>query len=614
LNAAQQYLRYPEEDYNDTTEKWLDTIEGKGPYAAETNPRKPDREKQGYIATPRHLATIVNAEPPFQEYLIATIQLLGNTDFDENLPFTSRDHGRVFDYTDTGPVGLLDMITRAGRQALLAAFFQKWRVHLRCRPETYSGRIYGSYKAKTSPFRAGIQPTNPLLTMFNTLPDIPRPVVTFTTLIVISAYEHSSMLETTRTYRAKLVNYQQVSDDLDDCGHSASKLWNVARYYSQQEWDDNGEIPSEADLKRELKDHERYSDLHSQSSQRVLEELAESFSGWLKKRKNGDTDVNPPGYRKRGDTHPRSTVTWKQNGIKHDSKHNQLRLSKGFNLKTHRSDFILAEYETRPDVTVENIQQVRAVWNGDRWELHLVCKVEIPVEDAPGDNTAGIDLGISNYLAIAYDDGDAELYPGNVLKQDKHYFTRDEYDTEGENGPSRRALRARQKLSRRKDHFLHALAKHVVEQCIDHEVGRIAIGELSKMREDENGDSRNWGKRGNKKLHGWEFDRFTRLLEYKAEEHGILVDRTSERDTSKTCSCCGRKRDANRVERGLYVCKSCGATMNADVNGAVNIRRKITQSPPTEDMSNGRLARPVAYLFNQTSGRFAPSERVGCEP
>jgi len=43
--------------------------------------------------------------------------------------------------------------------------------------------------------------------------------------------------------------------------------------------------------------------------------------------------------------------------------------------------------------------------------------------------------------------------------------------------------------------------------------------------------------------------------------------------------------------------------MNADVNGAVNIRRKITQNPPTEDMSNGRLARPVAYLFNKPPGR-----------
>jgi hypothetical protein len=93
-------------------------------------------------------------------------------------------------------------------------------------------------------------------------------ITAFNTMIFISTYEYSPMLETTRTYQAKIVNHQQVQDELDDCGHSASKLWNVARYHIQQEWDATGEIPSEADLKRELKDHERYSDLHSQSSQR----------------------------------------------------------------------------------------------------------------------------------------------------------------------------------------------------------------------------------------------------------------------------------------------------------------------------------------------------------
>ena len=133
------------------------------------------------------------------------------------------------------------------------------------------------------------------------------------------------MLETTRTYVARVTNHSQVRDDLDQCGFAASKLWNVGRYYIQQRWDEDGEIPDEAELKSELKDHERYSDLHSQSSQRVLEELAEAFTGWY----NSDDGNNPPGYRKRGDRHPRSTVTWKQKGIKHDDKHRQVRLSKG---------------------------------------------------------------------------------------------------------------------------------------------------------------------------------------------------------------------------------------------------------------------------------------------
>uniref|UniRef100_UPI003EC13F3D RNA-guided endonuclease InsQ/TnpB family protein n=1 Tax=Halobaculum sp. EA56 TaxID=3421648 RepID=UPI003EC13F3D len=219
-----------------------------------------------------------------------------------------------------------------------------------------------------------------------------------------------------------------------------------------------------------------------------------------------------------------------------------------------------------------------------------------------------------NYLAIDYEDGESELYPGNVLKEDKHYFTREEYQTEGENGPSKRAQKARQKLSRRKDHFLHTLSKHIVERCVEEDVGRIAVGDLSDIREDQNGDSRNWGMSGNKKLHGWEFDRFTRLLEYKAEEHGILVDRVDEGNTSKTCSCCGQIRDSNRVERGLYVCESCETTLNADVNGAVNIRRRITQSPPLGDMSNGWLAQPGVFLFDRESGSFNTREQGDCKP
>ncbi|MFD1689005.1 RNA-guided endonuclease TnpB family protein, partial [Halolamina salifodinae] len=55
-------------------------------------------------------------------------------------------------------------------------------------------------------------------------------------------------------------------------------------------------------------------------------------------------------------------------------------------------------------------------------------------------------------------------------------------------------------------------------------------------------------------------------------------------------------------------------TMNADVNGAVNIRRKITQSPPTGDMSNGWLAQPGVFLFDRESGSFTTREQGDCKP
>jgi putative transposase len=144
-----------------------------------------------------------------------------------------------------------------------------------------------------------------------------------------------------RTYVASIRNQRQVRDDLDALGFSASKLWNVGRWVCDRVWSETGHIPGHNELTTYLKTHERYDDLHSQSSQRVLQELAEAFNGWYGHRRNGDTRASPPGYRKHGDDHPRSTVTFKQKGFKVDTKNGRVRLSKGENHKSSWTDFIL---------------------------------------------------------------------------------------------------------------------------------------------------------------------------------------------------------------------------------------------------------------------------------
>ena len=102
------------------------------------------------------------------------------------------------------------------------------------------------------------------------------------------------MLTLHRTYRATIRNHGQVAEMFDCHGWSASKLWNVANYHSRQVWEETGEIPDHGDLKAELKTHPKYKGLHSQSSQRVLEELAEAFTSWYG---SDDDRDNPPGYR-----------------------------------------------------------------------------------------------------------------------------------------------------------------------------------------------------------------------------------------------------------------------------------------------------------------------------
>lgn len=424
------------------------------------------------------------------------------------------------------------------------------------------------------------------------------------------------MATTSRTYVCRIHNHQQVQDALDRHGWSASKLWNVALYHVRQQWVETGEIPAEAELKSEVKDHPKYEGLHSQSSQKVLEELSEAFTSWFN---SDDGRDNQPGYRKRNyydsegrrvhEEHPRSTVTWKANGFRHDTNHDRFRLSKG---KRHKEsprarDYILIEYDAPPEVVVENVQQIRAVWKDAkrRWELHVVCEHEIAAE-SPGENVAGVDLGICNAAAVALP-GDALLYPGNTLKEDMHYFTQQEYKTEGENGPSNKAQRLRETLARRTDHFLHALSKDLVERCSDHDVGTLVIGDLAGVNEQD------WGRHGNKRLDTWPYKRLTTLIDYKARERGIEVEVRDERGTSSKCSVCGHEDGGDRVERGLWTCSRCETVANADVNGADNIRQlALTTTPPlgSEDSGNGCLAQPRVIQFSRTHG-FQPRAPAG---
>lgn len=72
------------------------------------------------------------------------------------------------------------------------------------------------------------------------------------------------------------------------------------------------------------------------------------------------------------------------------------------------------------------------------------------------------------------------------------------------------------------------------------------------------------------------------LLTYKAEMEGISVEKVSEQNTSKSCSCCvGNSEKQTVSNKGLSVRDECEAVANADVNRIENIRHKVTPSLST---------------------------------
>ncbi|MHA2295819.1 MAG: zinc ribbon domain-containing protein, partial [Candidatus Hodarchaeales archaeon] len=100
----------------------------------------------------------------------------------------------------------------------------------------------------------------------------------------------------------------------------------------------------------------------------------------------------------------------------------------------------------------------------------------------------------------------------------------------------------------------------------------------------------------------WQFDRFTQLLTYKAEAAAIKIEKVSERNTSKTCSSCGKT--GNRIRRGLFLCKNkkCKqykVPVNADLNGARNILNKYLRAASRSgEVLVGLLAAPVVKRWN----------------
>ena len=86
------------------------------------------------------------------------------------------------------------------------------------------------------------------------------------------------------------------------------------------------------------------------------------------------------------------------------------------------------------------------------------------------------------------------------------------------------------------------------------------------------------------------------MIKYKAQGYGIEVVMVDEAYTSQTCSVCGTRDKSDRKHRGLYVCKHCGAVLNADVNGARNILFRVVPNPMSDRDSGFGHPRRIRVL------------------
>lgn len=124
----------PGDDFMTDTASWLSVQRGNAPAPlVKGTPR--------YINDARALGEYVHQDFSYQAYLNAALIMLAipnSFDFD-NIYNTSATQGG---FVSLGGPDVLDLVAKAGNLALSGAWYQKWLVHRRARPELYSGRLH----------------------------------------------------------------------------------------------------------------------------------------------------------------------------------------------------------------------------------------------------------------------------------------------------------------------------------------------------------------------------------------------------------------------------------------------------------------------------------------
>ena len=72
----------------------------------------------------------------------------------------------------------------------------------------------------------------------------------------------------------------------------------------------------------------------------------------------------------------------------------------------------------------------------------------------------------------------------------------------------------------------------------------------------------------------WGLYGFVQMLTYKCLLAGKVLEIIDERETSKTCSRCGRKQPMP-LWRRTYRCGTCRLVLDRDENSAVNLRERF---------------------------------------
>lgn len=378
---------------------------------------------------------------------------------------------------------------------------------------------------------------------------------------------------------------------LDTLCFKNKNLYNSGLYMFRQELVKNDKWLNYYSIYKELKelDHETLKELPAQVAQQTLMMLDRNIKSYIKSIK--DWKKNPKKYKgmpklpKYLDSKTGRFV-FINPGQSISRKGNKINL-----LKKSYSFTTALDEETK-------INQVRIVPKLGYNKIEVVYQK--PIQNIITNietRYLGIDLGLNNLMAITTADTNSPnmnniedenfsadisiLVKGGHVKSINQFYNKttaqlkSELKTKHDKHWSKKLSMLTLKRNQRIEDYFHKASKSIIDICLQLQIGNIVIGHNKGWKQDIN-----LGKRNNQNFVGVPFNKLIQMIQYKAEEVGISVIVVEESYTSKIDHLAGEpmKKHENylgsRVKRGLFQ-SSSGDLVNADINGAIGILRKV---------------------------------------
>lgn len=369
----------------------------------------------------------------------------------------------------------------------------------------------------------------------------------------------------------------------------SKNLYNYTNYCLRQSFSHTGKLPNEYELtgkfaKREQAD---YKALPSQTSQQIIKLLYKNWKSFFKAVK--DYKKNPKKYKGR----PKLPSYKDKDGV-----NIVLFTGQQCHVKEGRIKFPKNVYKPLR-TKVDNVVQVRIVPQATCFIIEVVYEKEGKIyENLKKEKLLAIDLGVNNLATCVNNVGKRPfIINGKPLKSINQYSNKLKakyMSYVGGKGTSKRTQSVLFKRNNLIQNYLHHASKLIISYCIDNDIGTIIVGHNSGWKQEVE-----TGKVNNQNFVSIPFNALIQQIQYKGEEVGITVILTEESYSSKVDHLAFETMEhhenylGRRIKRGLFK-SSTGKYLNADVNGAIGIARKVTGDTVVRQLiSRGQALCPI---------------------